>query len=533
MVTMSTTPQSGPSVTDQPGADRSVPEGVDPSAPTLRDAIASRLHIDDVASSREGVTFTFQTAAASSVQVGSYLVLDAPDGTLLGQVQHLEFVARPGPEVHVTFDQPVRVRAGGVADGGTVRVDVRVVEGGGQVLGRIDPDGAIGVYGGPGFLDAPLRPATDAEVASLVDSVKGATLDAGSLVRVDAPARLVAAGFARHTFLCGQSGSGKTYSTGVLLEQLLARTDLRLVVLDPNSDHVHLDEVGPQATGDDAERLREVARRVEVLSGDGLRLHIPDLEPELQARLLRLDPLADLEEYHAFRRLLARQATHPIADLRELDDLQDPVVRGLVQRAENLGLLGWGLWGRLDPTSVLRRLDDDDWRALVVDLGSLRTQAERDVTAAAVLGRLWSRRADRRPVLLVIDEAHNVAPDVTEDPVRAMASDLAVTIAGEGRKFGLHLLVATQRPSKVHPNVVSQCDNLVLMRLNSRSDTDDVARIFSHVPEDMVCAAPTFGLGQALVAGRISPVPQLLRFGARLTPEGGGDVPTTWATPGR
>ena len=51
-------------------------------------------------------------------------------------------------------------------------------------------------------------------------------------------------GFNRHTFLCGQSGSGKTCSLGVILEQLLTDTDLRLVILDPNSDFVHLGELG-------------------------------------------------------------------------------------------------------------------------------------------------------------------------------------------------------------------------------------------------------------------------------------------------
>jgi Helicase HerA, central domain len=46
--------------------------------------------------------------------------------------------------------------------------------------------------------------------------------------------RLHARGFARHTFLCGQSGSGKTFSLGVLLEGLLLETSLRVIVLDPN-----------------------------------------------------------------------------------------------------------------------------------------------------------------------------------------------------------------------------------------------------------------------------------------------------------
>ena len=54
-----------------------------------------------------------------------------------------------------------------------------------------------------------------------------------------------ARGFSRHTFLCGQSGSGKTYSLGVILERLLIETDLRVVVLDPNSDFVRLGERAP------------------------------------------------------------------------------------------------------------------------------------------------------------------------------------------------------------------------------------------------------------------------------------------------
>jgi uncharacterized protein len=56
--------------------------------------------------------------------------------------------------------------------------------------------------------------------------------------------------------------------------------------------------------------------------------------------------------------------------------------------------------------------------------------------------------------------------------------------AGEGRKFGLYLIVVTQRPQKVHENVLSQCENLVLMRMNSAVDR-----------------ATTFRQGEALVAG--------------------------------
>ena len=46
-----------------------------------------------------------------------------------------------------------------------------------------------------------------------------------------------------------------------------------------------------------------------------------------------------------------------------------------------------------------------------------------------------------------------------------MAAEHAVRIAAAGRKFGLYLLVSTQRPQKIAENVLSQADNLVLMRL--------------------------------------------------------------------
>jgi len=60
-------------------------------------------------------------------------------------------------------------------------------------------------------------------------------------------AALDAGGFNRHTFMCGQSGSGKTYSLGLVLEQLLLGTSLRMIILDPNSDYIRLSEVRDSA----------------------------------------------------------------------------------------------------------------------------------------------------------------------------------------------------------------------------------------------------------------------------------------------
>ena len=132
-------------------------------------------------------------------------------------------------------------------------------------------------------------------------------------------------------------------------------------------------------------------------------------------------------------------------------------------------------------------------------------------------------------MLVVIDEAHDVCPAEPADQLTALATDLCVRIAAEGRKFGLYLLLSTQRPQKLPENVVSQCDNLVLMRLNSRADVAFASDIFSFVAPGLIAQAVGFRLGEALVAGKVSPEPALLRFGHRFSEEGGSDVPSTWA----
>jgi DNA helicase HerA-like ATPase len=260
-----------------------------------------------------------------------------------------------------------------------------------------------------------------------------------------------------------------------------------------------------------------------------LRLRLADLSAAAQAALLRLDPIADREEHAELAALLAEAAPPSV---EELLASPRPEARELALRARNLGVDGFDLWARGEPGSLLDAIDDAAARCVVVDLGSLGTSAEQSLVAGAVLSRLWQRRERREPILIVIDEAHNVCPARPEDALTELAAEHAVRIAAEGRKFGLYLAVSTQRPQKVHENVISQCDNLVLMRLNSAADTAFAQAVFSFVPPGLTGQAPSFRLGEALVAGKISPHPALLRFGARVAEEGGSDVPSTWALGG-
>jgi DNA helicase HerA-like ATPase len=153
------------------------------------------------------------------------------------------------------------------------------------------------------------------------------------------------------------------------------------------------------------------------------------------------------------------------------------------------------------------------------------------MVSTAILERFWKARQQRNSVLIVIDEAHNVCPADPTSELQAAAVDYAIRIAAEGRKFGIHLFLASQRPDKIHRQILSQCDNLILMRMNAAEDLRALESLFSFVPPTLLAQSRGFQQGEALLAGGIVPSPQIVQFGQRLTPEGGSDVPTTWASP--
>lgn len=342
---------------------------------------------------------------------------------------------------------------------------------------------------------------------------------------------LLAARLNRHTFWCGQSGSGKTYALGVALERILIGTRLPILVLDPNSDYVGLAQTRPEADAGEAEALS--SRDIVVVRPDDedlpLRVRFSGLSARAKAAVLRLDPIIDRAEYNALIRLAPLfVGDRPESIVPRLRALDDPDAETLAQRIENLGVLEWAqTWAAGSPcaTDIVDRRPD----ALVLDVGGYDRHEEQLTVALAVLDHLWTRRAERRPVLIVLDEAHNFCPPTAETPLAVAVRDRLVQIAAEGRKYGLWMLLSTQRPSKIHPGVLTQCDNLTLMRMNSPADLADLADVFGFVPRQLLDRAERFTQGEALIAGGFVPLPTVVKVRGRLTPEGGVDVPVPLA----
>jgi hypothetical protein len=139
-----------------------------------------------------------------------------------------------------------------------------------------------------------------------------------------------------------------------------------------------------------------------------------------------------------------------------------------------------------------------------------------------------SKIDDRSPTFVIIDEAHNFAP---EEPINALqkhVSDRIATIAAEGRKYGLFLVLATQRPTKLRRGLLSECENVSLLRIQSKTERSRAAKALG-IPSDTVDQVSTFPSGTALMHGPWVPGSLTVKSApARSLLGGAGIDPTSW-----
>jgi DNA helicase HerA-like ATPase len=515
-----------------------------------------------IAYSVNGKDFGYETSLPVPLMVGSYVTIATEDGReYLGQITTQDVLVKEGPEYGLGLGGEALAFVVKMTTSSQLKDRLRVwyIQGVGKLLGRLNKDDFAPTTDEDIFQEAGISRATDEAVAQYFSSIVGkyAALEVGKVLHTEGQARVLlrANGFDRHTFLCGQSGSGKTFALGVIIEQILLKTNLKILIIDPDSDFTRLDQL---RSVEDVNRTRSVTmpeelyrsikKRYEEIrpffrimtskgqtqdASSSLRIRFSDLEPHEQEAILRLDPLDDREECHLFWKTihdLVQLGDYSFADVYAAIEHRgsfDGKAYQIKQRIDNLRIAGWDIWCPAKGPSLVDELGGN-WRCMIIDIGAL-SPPQNSIIAMAVLGHFWRNREKKEPVLIVIDEAHHVCPQHPLSAFDAMSAEHAVRIAGEGRKFAIYLLLATQRPEKVHSNVVSECDNLVLMRMNSSKDLNYIAESFSQVPPPLLGQSPGFSQGEALLSGKIVSGEAFAKFEGRLSYEGGSDVPTTWA----
>tara|TARA_R110002012_G_scaffold170790_2_gene335404 strand:- start:190 stop:1938 length:1749 start_codon:yes stop_codon:yes gene_type:complete len=120
----------------------------------------------------------------------------------------------------------------------------------------------------------------------------------------------------------------------------------------------------------------------------------------------------------------------------------------------------------------------------------------------------WTPTEHRHPIALFCDEAHLYIPErASSDSADEISVGIFERIAKEGRKYGVGLVVISQRPSEVNRTVLSQCNNVIAMRLTNGDDQSVIKRLLPDSLGGFGDLLPVLDIGEALVVGDASLLP--------------------------
>jgi DNA helicase HerA-like ATPase len=134
---------------------------------------------------------------------------------------------------------------------------------------------------------------------------------------------------------------------------------------------------------------------------------------------------------------------------------------------------------------------------------------------AVVLKHLFEHRAAMSnkipPLLAVIEEAHNFIPSRGEGQMETPSVEVIRKVITEGRKFGVGLLLISQRPSRLDETTLSQCNTFLIFRLVNPRDQSFVEKVMENLTKADSRLLPAFGPGQGIVSGQAVRFPLVIQ----------------------
>jgi hypothetical protein len=487
------------------------------------------------------IIVAIQPAIASSIQIGELLIAPGVTMTIVGEVLSLQ--RSQHTHAHVKLIASIDTATQAVCPG------ARELPGVGAHVQR--PPASV--------VQAILedRRSLQAEVA------EGVRLDLAQAQRyqgVDlafSPERLIG----RHLAVVGSSGGGKSCTVARLVEQCAVNRS-KLILLDLTGEyetlqgpvfHVHLgkshrDEILSAPTCLPFYELTE-ADLVAILEPDNT-LQLSKMQAAMRSlKLLHLEAKLGTDgvfpKAHKEKRLYDQALDDYKHELQVPENLFDiyklalqielecvdvyrsqtetgfwgginhqelAACSGLIHRTEEIltrGDLGAIFLPHTAPsliTTIETFLADESISVLRISFEFLPSiHHVREISANAIGRRLLDMGRQRvfmtQPLLLLVDEAHQVLHPTVSQFVRDFPLDAYHVIAKEGRKYGLSLCVATQRPGDIPEDILSQMGTFIVHRLVGSTDRAIVERATGACDKEMLEDLPSLTPGEAILVG--------------------------------
>ena len=360
-----------------------------------------------------------------------------------------------------------------------------------------------------------------------------------------------------HLAILASTGSGKSYTAGVLVEELMQSWNRAAVlIVDPHGEYHTMQSIqgDEQFHGDDGYQPE-----VKIFTPEKIKVRFSTLT-EADVKYLLPEGTSDKMLHflgQAFRSLNdqlkaegKREYLYSYYDLREHVQKQqygkDDANAGDGGNVSSIQGLLWRLDARFDKPGGIFSANEHiplhemfrPGRCTILDLSDIE-QHEQQVIVGTLLrrankARVMTTRGEvssgenflNYPVFTLLEEAHRFAPAGAS----VVSTNVLKQILSEGRKFGVGIGLITQRPGKLDQDVLSQCMTQIIMRIVNPIDQQTVAQSVEGAGRAMLAELPALTKGQAIISGVGINTPVMCRIRSRLTQHGGEtfDAPGEW-----
>ena len=116
------------------------------------------------------------------------------------------------------------------------------------------------------------------------------------------------------------------------------------------------------------------------------------------------------------------------------------------------------------------------------------------------------------PIALILEEAQNYIPEVDKNGKKSITKRVFERIAREGRKFGVSLIISSQRPSELSKTILSQCNTFIVHKLQNPEDQRYIRQIVSSANEELLNQLPILPQQHAIIMGEAVRTPSQVRI---------------------
>ncbi len=330
----------------------------------------------------------------------------------------------------------------------------------------------------------------------------------------------------KHVSILAKTGAGKSYLTGVLLEEFL-KHNVTAVVIDPHGEYISLrtpskktklhQEFGVLPRGYEG-KINVFTPDVQLNKGKPLKFTLSSMTPRELLNLMNLDARQYLIPLRKAMDLLkTSRQYYTIKDvMRVLESEENNALQPLLSQLEYLDEMGIFDKRGTKINEIVQR-----GKLSIINLRGVPPDIQELVVQRLSMALFELRKRNKiPPLMLVVEEAHNYAPQQGT----SSSTKILRTIASEGRKFGLGLCIISQRPAKVDKNILSQCNTQIILRVTNPNDLRAIGNSVEGLTKGSLEEIQRLPVGVALVTGGNIPMPLFVEIRPRETKHGGESV---------